>query len=45
MWEDTGLVDIFSKENAIPGGKVYPARQGCLTLNTPLMKFGNKPSG
>ena len=45
VWEDDGIIDTLTKENAQKGGKEYATRGGCMVLSTSFMKFGRKPSG
>ncbi len=45
VWDDNGSLDVLTKENAELGGKTWPINEGCLSLNTPFMMFGNKDNG
>ena len=45
VWGDNGTITVFDHDSAEPNGKSYSISQGCLTLNTPFMQFGQKTNG
>jgi hypothetical protein len=45
VWEDKGDVEFLERGNAIPGGKNWEIKQGCLKLTTPLLLFERQANG